>query len=394
MRTLVRRAFDAALAAVDAERATRVHLTARPIAGPVHVLALGKAASAMTVGASDACDVVRGLIIAPTGARGVPGLDVLTGSHPVPDAGVALRGESLLERAAMIPATATALVLLSGGGSALADAPIAGVTADDLADITRRLLASGATIEELNAIRVALSRSKGGGLARALRTRNVRVLVVNDIAPDGDPALVSSGPMSAWRGPRPADVIARAHVRAVLTRGERERIARWSAGPSEEADLEVVADNADAVRAARGALIAAGRDVGVGPALRGEARDCARAWVSATTTTAHDALVSGGETVVTVRGDGRGGRSQELALAALVFGIGGTFLAAGTDGIDGMASAAGAVIDDALRVRVDPAAALRALDRNDAGTYLESLDALVVTGPTGTNVADLAIWTR
>jgi hydroxypyruvate reductase len=396
-RELVRRAFDAAIDAVDARRATEACLRANPIDGPVELFALGKAALGMSAGAAAACDVRGGIVIAPHGTRdaALPAtVEVLRGAHPIPDAHVASRGERWLARAASVPPSTTALVLVSGGGSALVDAPVAGLDAEALADLTRRLLASGASIDELNAVRVALSRSKGGGLARALGGGPRRVLVVNDIAPDGDPSLVASGPMSAWRGTPPSVVIERPHVRGAMRASEIALVERWRPIEQEDARLEVVADNALAVNAAARVLADAGRRVGDGPALIGEARVVGRAWAAAAAIAANDALVAGGETTVTVRGDGRGGRSQELALSALAAGIPGVFLAAGTDGIDGPTDAAGAIVDDAVRHALGDVTIARALERNDSHPPLASCGALVMTGPTGTNVADIAIWTR
>jgi hydroxypyruvate reductase len=396
-RALVRAAFDAAIEAVDARRTTVAWLRAHPIAGPVEIFALGKAAIAMSAGAATACDVRGGLVIASRGSRSEPlpsGVELLLGAHPIPDADVARRGERLLQCAASVGADATALVLVSGGGSALVDAPVDDVTVDELADLTHRLLASGASIDELNAIRVTFSRSKGGGLARALGTSRHRTLVVSDIAPNGDPALVASGPMSPWRGPAPSTVIQRAHVRAAMHATEIERVERWRGVATAVTPLEVVADNEMAVAAARRTLSDAGRRVGAGPALVGEARVVGRAWADAARASDDDALVAGGETTVTVLGEGRGGRSQELALGALAADLPGVLLAAGTDGVDGPTNAAGAFVDDAIRCALDRDAIARALARNDAYPLLASCGALLITGPTGTNVADLAIWAR
>jgi glycerate 2-kinase len=394
MRSLIRRAFDAAIEAVDAERVTQQALRTRPISGPVHVIALGKAAIGMCQGALAGCDVVDGIVIAPHGiASTLPSaITVMRGRHPVPDPQIAIRGTTLLERAASVPEADSALVLISGGGSALVDAPVDGMDADALAALTTRLLRSGASIDEINAIRVALSRSKGGGLARALCTRSVRVLVMSDVVGD-DGSRVASGPMSAWRGASPAEVARRPHVAAALG-DAAPLVARWIAEPTPSVALEIVADNARAVAAARAALSSEGLRVADGPALTGEARVAGVAWARAARTTSANALVAGGETVVFVHGHGRGGRNQELALAALVEGIGGTFLCAGTDGIDGQTNAAGAIVDEAVRASSDVATARAALDDNDSTTFFERHGGLLVTGPTGTNVADLAIWTR
>ncbi len=364
----------------------------------MHVLALGKAALGMTRGVLETCDVRSALVIAPRGATtaALPAfVQQRWGAHPVPDEDVAVRGEELLAHARALPREDDVLVLVSGGGSALVDVPAEGVDTDALRDSTRRLLAAGASIDELNALRVASSRLKGGGLARALAPRRVRTLVISDVvAACHDPAaLVASGPMSPWRGPAPAEVAARTHVAAVLTAEERARFAAWREPAAiASGELEVVADNARAVRAR--APEAAGLAVEDGPSLAGEAREAGRAWAEAAHVTTADALVAGGETVVTVRGRGKGGRSQEVALGALAAGLEGVLLCAGTDGIDGPTEAAGACIEGPARGVLAPEAVRRALDENDAYPLLEAAGALVVTGPTGTNVADLAIWAR
>lgn len=396
----MRAAFDAALASVEAASATRAWLRAHPVPRPVHVLALGKASIGMTRGALEACEVRSALVIAPRGTD--PGelprsVHLRWGAHPVPDEDVAVRGAELLAYARALGPDEDVLVLISGGGSALVDVPAEGIDAEALRRTTRRLLAAGANIDELNALRVASSQLKGGGLARALAPRRVRTLVISDVVSSSPEAAarVASGPMSPWRGPSPAEVVARPHVAAVLTPGERARFAAWTP-PSgiQRGTLEVVADNARAVRAAQAHLEAAGLSVAPGPALSGEAREAGRAWAHAARATPADALVAGGETVVTVRGRGKGGRSQEVALGALDAGIEGVLLCAGTDGIDGPTSAAGACIDAEARDALAPGAVRHALDDNDAFPLLASAGALVVTGPTGTNVADLAIWAR
>ncbi len=391
----MRRAFDAALAAVDARAATADVLRARPLIGAAFVIALGKAALAMTAGVLDTSQVVRGIVVAPRGSRAMampPEIDVLYGSHPIPDADVAKRGAAVLAFAARIPREATAIVLISGGGSALVDACAPGLTTDALADITRRLLTSGARIDELNALRVALSDLKGGGLARAIRGP-ARTIVVSDVAL-ASPAIVASGPMSSWVGPHPRLVARRPHVAAVLTEAEQAFFERWRGRRGTPRALEVAADNDRAVEAAIAAMKAEGGHVVRGARLEGEARDLGRRWAQLTRYARVDGVVAGGETVVTVRGPGRGGRNQEMALAALEAGITGTLLCAGTDGIDGPTDAAGAIVDTRTRELLTPEAMQRALRDNDAYTALDTAGALLRTGATGTNVADLAIWAR
>jgi glycerate-2-kinase len=315
----------------------------------------------------------------------------LRGRHPVPDARVAERGEALLARAADLPEDAEVLVLVSGGGSALADAPAAGVEVAQLAEVNARLLACGARIDETNAVRASLSRLKAGGLSRALGERRARALVISDV-PGHDASIVASGPMSRWRGPALDEVLARPHLAGVLAPALRARAAIDE--DVRDVPLEVVADNDTALRAASEALGRMGREVTRGAPLVGEARTRGVALAREVRAGGFDALVAGGETTVTLRGGGRGGRNQELALAALIAGAPGALLSVGTDGIDGTSDAAGAFVDDEVR----NAAAARGLDAhaaladNDSGTFFREADGALITGPTGTNVADLVLW--
>ena len=355
----------AALAAVDPYASVVRALERDPIAGPVIVLALGKAAIGMARGALAACDVRSGLVIAPLGsaAGDLPAsIDVLFGAHPIPDAQVTARGEALLARARAIPPAHHALVLLSGGGSALAEALAPGVTVEELRAVTERLLRAGASIDELNTVRASLSRLKGGGLARSLAGTASTTIVLSDV-PSHPPSVVASGPMSP---------------------------------PEADAPLRVAGDNDLAIEAAMAAARALGLSVARGAPLHGEARERGALLANETARASTDAMVWGGETTVTVHGDGRGGRSHELALGALSAGIAGSLLAFGTDGIDGTSDAAGAFVDDQVRARLaaGPLSPSDALARNDAHRFFASLGAQLVTGPTGTNVADLAIWLR
>ncbi len=356
----------AALRAVDARALVADHLRAHPVEGPVTVLALGKAAGAMTRGALDVLgDRVRGgLVVVPDGAPAdVAPLEVLRAAHPVPDERSLRAGERLLEVAAALGPGDTVVGLWSGGGSALAEAPIPGITLDDLRRETTALLRAGAPIEVINRRRAELSRLKGGGLARASRARFVN-LVLSDVAGD-DPAVVASGP-------------------AVL--------------PGD--GTAVVGRLADVVRAARSEAFALRYvPVVLDPEVKGEARDVglrlAGAIRSMPTGGPPMALILAGEPTVTVRGAGRGGRMQVVALTAALEleGSRAVVLCAGTDGRDGPTEAAGAVIDGGTAARIraaglDPRALL---DEDDSHRALAVAGDLLVTGPTGTNVRDLVV---
>lgn len=385
----------AALAAVDPSASVRRALAARPIAGPVEVLALGKAAVGMTRGALAGCDVRSGLVIAPVGAVAgdlPPSIEVLYGAHPIPDARVMERGEALLARAANIPAGHHALVLVSGGGSALAEALVDGVSVDELRALTSALLRGGASIGELNTLRASLSRLKGGGLARALGATPSTTIVLSDV-PSLPASLVASGPMSPLPAGALEPVLAQPSIASAIPPRLRAR-AHLESGPG--SPTIIAADNDTAVEAAITAARSLGLSAARGDALVGEARERGAVLAEETRAATTDAVVWGGETTVTVHGHGRGGRSHELALGALEAGISGALLAFGTDGIDGTSDAAGAFVDDALRraARSSTLTAAEALRENDSDAFFRELDAQFVTGPTGTNVADLAIWLR
>jgi glycerate-2-kinase len=426
-----RACWAAALAAVEPGRIVRTWLARdgaslvlrRPLgeelarhAGPVLVVAVGKAAAAM---AGAACDVagVDGWAIVPQAA--VPGragrVTVAGASHPIPDAaGVAATAE-LLGRVRQASAETLVVALVSGGASALMVAPGDGITLADKQAVTRALLRAGADIGALNTVRKHLSRVKGGGLARAAqRAAGLWTLVLSDVIGD-DLATIASGPSVA-------DPTTFADAGAALDRyvpaGEqpaavRARLAAGRAGQVPETvkpgdpvlarvRTEVLAGNRTAVAAAAAEARRRGyRTAVVGEPLAGDAATAGRALAARLLAEPGDgpvAVVAGGETTVEVVGVGLGGRSQHLALAAalVLAGHPGAVLAAGTDGVDGPTDAAGALVDGdtaaALRrAGIDPEATLRATDSHHA---LDAVGALVRTGPTGTNVADLALALR
>ncbi len=381
------------------------------------LLALGKAASPMAEAArTHAGERIRsGLVVTKDGHAGSgAGIPVRESGHPVPDARSARAGREVLAVAAAAPADHDLWVMLSGGASSLLSCPAPDLTLEDLARTTRRLLESGADIDELNCVRKHLTRVSGGRLAAASSARRIEALLVSDV-PGDRIDVIGSGPCAA--DPTTFDdalaILERRApletwpdaVRLHLEAGRAGRIAESlkPGDPSlERVRHTVVARNADA----REAAVAAARRLGVeavdlGEILRGEARDAARSLVAEARRHGGSEpriLVAGGETTVTVRGPGLGGRSQELALAAALeldgeAGI--ALLAAGTDGTDGPTDAAGAVVDgesaDQLRRSgADPAGALA---RNDSYTALAGLDAggLLRSGPTGTNVMDLVL---
>lgn len=410
-------AFKAAIQAVEPESLVRQVLEKEPPAATrIVLIAVGKAAAAMARGADAALGqrIKHGLVLAPHALTGsAPGrFEVRGGGHPLPDASGEAAADAIRDLASGLGGDDLLLVLISGGGSALMTLPAEGLTLEDLQITTRLLLRAGADIHELNAVRKHLDALKGGRLARLAGPARVLGLILSDVI--GDPLdTIASGPIS----PDPttfADVRGILERRAIwleLPAAVRQRIEAGCAGHVEESpkafdpcfatvETQVIGNNARAAAAAAKELESRGyRTFLLTTRLEGEAREVgaglARAALELRSLIAAPfALLAAGETTVTVTGQGRGGRNQELALgaAATVANHAGIVIASlGTDGIDGPTDAAGSWVDGTTRARaqdLDPAAALA---DNDAYTFFSALGDLIQTGPTGTNVMDLAL---
>lgn len=349
---------------------------------PVTVFAFGKAAVPMARGALRAWPVQGGLVVSLAEAS-LPPLTVRRGGHPTPRPDAAAVGDEALALAATLGPEDVALALVSGGGSAMLERPREGVSLDEIASLTDALMRAGGDIAELNAVRRRLSAIKGGGLARAIAPARLVNVVLSDV-PGASPALVASGPTCAPPdGPDPIEVLGRHGLLDAVSPALRRWLARPMPPLTGPIETIVAADNGTARRATGLA------DRGL--RLRGEARDVGAAFAREGPGAG---WVAGGETVVTVVGEGRGGRSLELALGALAAGWRGGLLAAfGTDGVDGTSALAGALVDEA----VVEAARARGLDprehlaRNDAGSFFDAVGSGLDCGPTGTNVADLVV---
>jgi hydroxypyruvate reductase len=386
------------------------------------VIGGGKAAAAMAAAlhALAGDRVGGGLVVTKHGhggSRSLGGVDVVEAGHPLPDEAGVAAAERVEDVARQAGSTGRDLVLtvLSGGCSALWTLPAHGLSLADLQATTELLLRAGATIGELNAVRKHVSRLKGGDLARLAAPSPVITLVLSDVVGD-PPDTIASGPAApdpstfedAWAvleryelaGRVPATVVA--HLRAGL-RGERPETLKEGDPRLAHVQTVIVGSN----RLAAEAAAQEARRQGFNPLIlstfvEGEARQVARvAAALAREVATYDrpvprpaCLVWGGETTVTVRGTGRGGRNQELALAAAIAldGVPGVLLMAlGTDGTDGPTDAAGAVSTGETMARAR-AAGLDAgsyLANNDAYPFFEALNDLIRTGPTGTNVNDL-----
>jgi hydroxypyruvate reductase len=406
-RARARAIFATGVAAADPGRAVAGWLVRGELAAPGPggrhlVIAVGKAALRMAEAAQAALGPVETLVVTNyENAVPHPGMTVLAAGHPVPDANGAAAARAVLERLSRAGESDRVLALISGGGSALLPAPADGISLEDKAEVNRLLLASGAGIEEMNLVRQNLSRLKGGGFVRAASPARVTALILSDVVGD-DLRVIASGPTVAPIGGREA---ARAALRV---RGLWERLPdavrrhlsapEPQATPMPAARNVLVGSNALSV----GAMVAAGAVAHPRP-LTGDVADAAAEVLEAALALAPgQALAFGGETTVTLRGHGLGGRNQELALrvalAAAGRGLSGdwAFLAGGSDGRDGPTEAAGGLVDAGTAGRIaaaglDPAALLA---DNDSNRALAAAGDLVVTGATGTNVADLAVFVR
>lgn len=401
-RRLLLDVFQASLAAVHGRTCVREHLRRHPLASPVHLIAIGKAAAAMAVGAHEALGdaIGSGLVITKHGHGEPLPWPVLEAGHPLPDAASLVAGAELLRFIDELPRDARVLVLLSGGASALVEALPDGATLDDLRALNAWLLASGRDIAACNRVRKRLSRIKGGRFAARLASRAVICLAISDVAND-DPRFIGSGPLTADAtvSAEPIDD-APPRLRALLS------VAPSLPAPDDNyfasVDYTIVARLADAKQAAVAAAERHGIAARVMPTLiQGDAVAAGAALARELLESRSPALlVWGGETTVMLPpAPGRGGRNQTLALAAAGLLAGHTgvlLLAAGTDGTDGPTEDAGALVDGGTLERgqtlgLDAAACLR---RADAGTFLEASGDLIQTGPTGTNVMDLILGLR
>ena len=420
LRGAARAVFDAALRAADVQPLVRRALADAPLPedARVRVVGAGKASGAMAAAAEQALGdrIVDGLVVVKDGYRAdTHRVRLVEAGHPVPDA----RGEAAAHEIRAIADSATVddvlLVLVSGGGSALTPAPAPPITLADKQAMTRLMLAAGATINELNTVRKHCSLLKGGQLARAAAPAPVRALLLSDVI--GDPLdVIGSGP-TAPDASRYADALAileRFDLRSRAPKSIVERLEHGQRGEIPETpkpDDPVFRHVTNTVIGNNRLVVGAAADeavrLGYGPhvltrSLEGEAREVAAQLVALAReiregrgpVAAPACVIAAGETTVTVRGRGRGGRCQEFALAAALEMDGAdglVALAAGTDGTDGPTDAAGGIVDGqtagrARALGLDPRARL---DDNDANSLLAAVGDLVVTGPTNTNLLDL-----
>ena len=398
--TLLRALFDKAVEVADPMRSLAAQLPEKP-AGRVVVVGAGKASARMAEAVEAVWGPCEGLVITRYGyGRPCQGIRIVEAAHPVPDAAGAAATAEMLDLLHGLGEGDYVLALISGGASALLVAPVEGVTLAEKQAVNAALLACGAPISQMNTVRKHLSRVKGGQLAAAAYPARMLALLISDV-PGDDMAFIGSGPtvgdatapqdsldiLARWNAPVPPSALAALQRASGVIRPGDIRLSRT--------ENRIYAAPAQSLAAAAAVAEAAGIAVRLlGDALEGEAREVAADMARlALQAPGPLLLLSGGELTVTRRGDGIGGPNAEfcLALALALNGAPGIHaIACDTDGVDGAAEVAGAVIgpDTLARARgagVDPALALA---RNDAHGFFGAIGAQVVTGPTLTNVND------
>lgn len=395
--------FRAAVAAADPLDCLPRFLPPYPKSGRVFVAGLGKAAARMAQAVEIAWPQAQeGLIVTRYGHElPLSRLSLLSAGHPVPDHNSFEAGERLLKAAHALNEGDLFLLLLSGGGSALAEAPVDGVAPEDIINLTQRMLRSGMTIDGMNAVRKHVSRLKGGGLARAAWPARVLTLAISDV-PGDDPAVIASGPTvadptrfsDAQTALRQYEITPPPSIADHLARGRMETLkpSEPFLGPTA---YHLIATPRQSLERAGALALSWGWDVlMLGDDLEGEARDLgaahARLAMARRDQGWRGVILSGGETTVTLppHAQGRGGRNGEYLLgfvAALDRPNGISALACDTDGIDGSGDNAGAIFSWEADPSLDP---LTFLARHDSYGFFDALKGLVLTGPTHTNVND------
>jgi hydroxypyruvate reductase len=411
--------FQAGIAAANPYEAVKKHFVLDKNCSKIHIIAFGKAACAMVNAAQELIPKkLLGEAIAVTNYENVTqveNVEVIGASHPLPD----LAGFDAAKRIATCAKNANVdelvLVLISGGGSAVCPYPVDSITLDEKIATTNLLLSCGASIHEINCVRKHLSQLKGGNLAKLITPAKCHALILSDVLGD-DLSVIASGTTVADESTF-ADAVAILKAKNVWNdapksvRNYLEKAVFETPKVIENVENTLIGSNSMSVEAA--VKIAKSLDYEVihyDYPLCGEARHVAEAFVVKVSSTSPPAplqrgekkriaFITGGETTVTLRGKGKGGRNQEMALAFAIAaeknGLAGkwTFLSGGTDGIDGVSPAAGGIVDNGTlqRMKNKGANPTELLENNDSYHALKSSNDLLMTGATGTNVADLQI---
>jgi glycerate 2-kinase len=413
MRSHARSIFEAALRAADPAAAVERYLERRNLSRfhHIYVIGAGKAGASMAKAAERILGkrITAGLINVKYGHLAkLRRIELNECGHPVPDAHGVDGSARIAGLATGAQKDDLVLCLISGGASALLPLPAAGISLDEKQAVTRLLLACGANIHEINAVRKHISRIKGGQLARLASPATVEALLLSDVIGD-DLDVIGSGPTAPDSSTfaRVAGIFEKYGIREKLPAAVRHRVEAGIRGEVPETPKPddplfshvrnvVVGSNRLALdAAARRARELGYRPLVLASGIEGETREIARmhaAIARERPVKPPACIITGGETTVTLKGNGLGGRNQEFVLAAAIdiAGLPETVIfSAGTDGTDGPTDAAGAIADgDTLRRKPD---ARDFLDRNDSYHYFEALDDLVITGPTHTNVMDVRL---
>jgi hydroxypyruvate reductase len=418
LRKHARTIFQAALSAADPAGAVERYLKRRDFSRfrNIYVVGAGKAGASMAQAAERVLGrrIAAGLLNVKYGYTAkLRRIELNECGHPVPDENGVAGAERIARIAAGAGKDDLVICLISGGASALMPLPAEGITLEEKQATTRLLLASGANIHEINSVRKHISRIKGGQLARLAAPARIESLMLSDVIGD-NLDVIGSGPTApdVSTFANAVGILDRYGIRERVPASVRERIEQGARGAVPETPKPddpvfarvrntIVGSNRLALAAAASRARALGyRTLVLSSEIQGEAREIARmhaAIASEMARTGHPmkppaCVITGGETTVTLRGDGLGGRAQEFALAAAIdiAGVDNVVVfCAGTDGTDGPTNAAGAVADGQTLGRKPDARSY--LNRNDSYHYFEALGDLVITGPTNTNVMDVCI---
>jgi len=405
----LRQLFDVAVAAADPMEQVAKYLPAPP-KGRTIVIGAGKGSARMAEALETSWSgPLEGLVVTRYGhSAPCSRIEIVEASHPVPDAAGEMAARRIMQMVEGLSEDDLVIVLISGGGSALLALPPEGLTLDDKITMNKALLRCGASIDEMNCVRKHLSAVKGGRLAAAIHPARCHALLISDV-PGDDPAVIASGPTVG-------ETTTRADAKAILKRYKIDvppHVAAHLDKPDAECispedprlartENHIIATPYQSLAAASAYAEAVGLPTLVlGDTIEGEAREVGIVHAGIAGSVVHHGaplaapalVLSGGETSVTLRGNGRGGRNVEflLSLAVQLHGLSGVYALAGdTDGVDGIEEIAGAIItpdtlERAVALGINPQASL---DNNDGHGFFEALDDQVITGPTLTNVND------
>ena len=400
-RTQVLQIFEAGVSRVKGFNAVADFLQQKSLSGEYRLVAVGKAASSMSLGALSILheQIVDGLVITKhdhteDALRAHTNIRTMESDHPVPGEATLTAGQALLDYVDNAPPDAKFLVLISGGASSLLEVLAEGMSLEKLATLSKILLAKGFDITQMNRIRRAISRVKGGRLANNINGRETLALMISDV-PGDDPAVIGSGPLT-----RVVEDVGQDAMPQEIT--DILRDVTFTPVPEQKLfdniDAHVIATLDDAKNAAAKCAASLGFNVVVHPEfLEGPAEDKTVEICNRLSSLEQGIHIWGGETTLILPPNpGRGGRNQQIAVAAAKALAGNSnivFLAAGTDGTDGPTPDAGGIVDGNSKARGDAAGLdiQHYLDTADVGNYLEKTHDLVTTGPTGTNVMDLIV---